>query len=201
MDVTKIIFELSIINAHYVKGTIQIRTAKLEIDTLNQNSGYVFKLLILISFHTYRNVIFLSHLLVMLSGALESREQQRCSHQAWGEGAGLKGTCSHWPGGPGEMGTGLGVRASEKVLTWPWRCFSRRMGTESPVDHLWSRHLGSTLSTTSSLVSGESDVTSGRFPMRVNELMCVKCVQGLLHTCSIHDDDDDDDKNNGKNAC
>lgn len=54
MDVTKIILELSIINAQYVKGAIQIRTAKLEIDTLNQNSSYVFKLLILISFHTYK---------------------------------------------------------------------------------------------------------------------------------------------------
>lgn len=72
MDVTKIILELSIINAQYVKGAIQIRTAKLETDTLNQNSSYVFKLLILISFHTYRKVIFLSHLLVVLSGAFET---------------------------------------------------------------------------------------------------------------------------------
>lgn len=65
MDVTKIVLQLSIINAQYVKRAIQIRTEKLEIDTLIQNSSYVFKLLILISFHTYRKVIFLSHLLVM----------------------------------------------------------------------------------------------------------------------------------------
>ena len=44
----------------------------------------------------------------MLSGAFESRKQQPCSHQIWGKGAGLKGTCDHRPGGPGETGDGAG---------------------------------------------------------------------------------------------
>lgn len=78
------------------------------------------------------------------------------------------------------MGTGLGIRASENLAT---EVISQKMGTESPVGHLWSRHLGSVLSTTPSFVSGASDITSSSFPVRGNELMCVKCGQGLLHTC------------------